>query len=181
MSILTRAINFAKEQHYYEERKNGDPYIKHPLNVLKLLLPYRLSERTKAAAILHDVCENTKIRPSELQEHFGTKVSMLVYGLTKEKKELFCGDSEKRTRHYMEKLRQMALLYPEILLIKMADQVDNLDSLDVFPEWKQRQQREEVRKFFFPLYESFGERMPEELRTAYRQLFSDLCEQAAKQ
>ncbi len=171
---FTKAVEFAKQVHRYQERKDGSAYIEHPMNVLGILLPFKLSDSTYSATVLHDVCEESLLCPYELESYFGVDVSMMVYFLSKEKKELFSNDSGKRLSHYIQKLGQGALLYPQILLIKMADQLDNLKTLSVFPKEKQKEILLQTKNSYMPLYKSFLKKIPQKYRKAYKQLIKEL-------
>lgn len=176
MSGFSKAVEFAKQVHRYQERRDGSPYIEHPLNVLGILLPFKLSDSTYSATILHDVCEESSLCPYELESHFGVDVSMMVYFLSKEEKMLFSHDSEKRLFHYIHKLRQGALIYPQILLIKMADQLDNFKTIHVFTKEKQQEIFLQTKNSYLPLFESFLEKISQEYKRVYKQLLNKLKE-----
>ncbi len=171
---FSKAVEFAKQVHRYQERRNGSPYMEHPINVLGILLPFKLPNAVYSTAALHDVCEESSVCPDELETLFGKDVSRMVYFLSKEKKELFSNDSEKRLEHYIRKLEKGAAIYPGVLLIKMADQLDNFKTIYVFPKEKQQEILLQTKNSYLPLYESFLEKMPQKYRKAYKQLIKEL-------
>lgn len=171
---ICKAVDFAASHHAHEVRKDDSPFIGHPLNVAGMLQDFKLPDDDIVASILHDTCEESSLCPFELDVIFGAEVSMMVYFLSKEEKELFGGDSKKRLQHYISKLRQGALLYPQILIIKMADQLDNFKTLNVFSEEKQNEIVMETRDFYMPMYSKFLKTVPMKYKKAYKKLFKKL-------
>src|SRR5262252_7900379 len=81
--LVRRAFDIAAERHRDQFRSSGDPYITHLLEVAHILADMRLDATTLAAALLHDVIEDTEFPLSRLQERFGDEVARLVEGVTK--------------------------------------------------------------------------------------------------
>ena len=80
---LERAFEFAKKLHSGQYRVSEEPYIIHPIEVVKILIGLRADKHTLMAGFLHDILEDTDTKPEELQELFGDDVLNLVQGVTK--------------------------------------------------------------------------------------------------
>ena len=81
--LILEAYDFAKEAHKNEKRLSGEPYIVHPIAVAKYLIDLGLDKETIAAALLHDVVEDTPVSFKKIREKFGSEVEMLVKGVSK--------------------------------------------------------------------------------------------------
>ena len=80
--LLRRAYEFAEEAHRGQQRLTGDPYVTHPFEVAKVLTELEMDDATLAAALLHDVVEDTDHESAELREQFGEEIASLVDGVT---------------------------------------------------------------------------------------------------
>ena len=80
---LSDAYRFSESAHAGQKRQSGDPYISHPLAVAEILAGWRLDSQALAAALLHDVMEDTSVTKAEIAETFGKPVADLVDGLSK--------------------------------------------------------------------------------------------------
>src|SRR5437660_11236200 len=81
--MVRRAFEIAPERHHDQFRASGDPYLSHLLEVAHILADIRMDATTLAAALLHDVIEDTEFPVSRLEERFGGEVAQLVEGVTK--------------------------------------------------------------------------------------------------
>src|SRR5205807_157089 len=81
--LVRRAYDFAEEKHRPQTRKNGEPYIIHPLEVTEILAELEMDEQTLAAGLLHDVVEDCEVSIEEVEREFGSEVANLVDGVTK--------------------------------------------------------------------------------------------------
>src|SRR5256885_14143715 len=81
--LIVRAFRFAATAHEGQQRRSGEPFIMHPVGVAKICAELRLDEQTLAAALLHDVVEDTDTELSTVREEFGDEVARLVEGVTK--------------------------------------------------------------------------------------------------
>ena len=80
---LKQAIEVATQAHEGQLRKSGEPYITHPLAVMKLLQEWNMDEDTVIAGVLHDTVEDTPLTLQEIEDQFGKDVAFLVSGVTK--------------------------------------------------------------------------------------------------
>lgn len=121
---ISKALEFAVEVHYHQRRKGDNkPYIIHPLGVALIVAKVGAADETIAAALLHDVLEDTKTTRAQLQERFGEKISKIVDELTEQNKSL-----PWKVRKD-EVLKHIPQISEEALLVKAADLVFNLSSM----------------------------------------------------
>ena len=81
--LITRAFRYAAEAHEGQQRQSGEPFIMHPVGVAKICAQLRLDEQTLAAALLHDVVEDTEAELDDVRGEFGDEIARLVDGVTK--------------------------------------------------------------------------------------------------
>ena len=127
--LITRAYRFAEKAHEGQVRKNGDPYIVHPMTVASILTELTIDPPTIAAALLHDTVEDVEnVTIGRIQEEFGEEVARLVDGVTKLDKLDFADREEQQA----ESLRKMILAMSKdirVVLIKLADRLHNMRTL----------------------------------------------------
>lgn len=88
--LIMKAYNLAKEKHGEQKRRSGELYIIHPLNVAYILAELGLDESTLAAAIMHDLIEDTEITEEDIKKEFGDEIAQMVLGVTKLRKNSIC-------------------------------------------------------------------------------------------
>ncbi len=162
MAVITRACDFALRAHAGQQRASGEPYFQHSLAVANILAELRLDHETLAAAILHDVAEDTSIEPEQLRAEFGDTIARLVDGVTKMKLiqsfQHLSGD-DRQERAQAENLRKMLLAMAEdirVVLIKLADRTHNMRTLFALPADKQQRIAKETLDIFAPLANRLG-------------------------
>ncbi|MFT7184329.1 MAG: guanosine-3',5'-bis(diphosphate) 3'-pyrophosphohydrolase [Oceanicoccus sp.] len=174
MGTLQEAVEIATKHHEGQVRKNGEPYISHPLRVLSILLDLELDEEALIAAVLHDICAETDFKNSDVFQTFGPRVGYIVNALSKNKKPTFLENKEDNDDYNHRFLLYMNRFYsgiqnePFILFVKMGDQLDNLKTLDVFDEDKQVRKLNEITEYFMPMYERAAELLEPELEEKYQ-------------
>ncbi|OGI56648.1 MAG: GTP diphosphokinase [Candidatus Muproteobacteria bacterium RBG_19FT_COMBO_61_10] len=162
IEFIRRACMFAGKAHTGQTRASGEPYIHHSLAAADTLAHLRLDHETIAAAILHDVVEDTQVELKEIEKEFGKRVAALVDGVTKmDVIQTFHGQSERSTREHAqaESLRKMLLAMAEdvgVVLIKLADRLHNMRTLGSLPEEKQQRIARETMDIFAPLANRLG-------------------------
>lgn len=162
MDIIRAACELAHHAHADQLRASGDPYVYHSLAVANILSNLHLDHETVAAAILHDVVEDTEISLQEIKEAFGENIATLVEGVTKMKMiQLFQGvdDKNKKEREQAENLRRMLLAMAEdirVVLIKLADRTHNMRTLSYLPPEKQMRIARETLDIYAPLANRLG-------------------------
>lgn len=161
-AILRRAASLAHQAHAGQRRASGEPYVQHSLAVAQILADLGLDHETLAAAILHDVVEDTGVELADLKRDFGARIAGLVDGVTKMKViQEFQRQPEGSRREYAqaESLRKMLLAMAEdvrVVLIKLADRLHNMRTLSALPEEKQQRIARETMDIFAPLANRLG-------------------------
>ena len=171
-ALLADAARLAAAAHAGQVRRNGEPYIIHPIAVAEILAGYRLDTATLATALLHDVVEDTPTSLAEISRRFGPEIAKLVDGVTK----LSRIEVQSERTKQAENLRKLLMAVSEdirVLLVKLADRLHNMRTLHHVPKPEKRAQTaRETLEIYAPLAERIGmERLKTELETlAFREL-----------
>ena len=155
VELVERAYRFAEEAHRGQRRNSGEDYIEHPLQVAMILADLELDEATLAAALLHDVVEDTPHTMAEIEKEFGSEVALLVDGVTK----LGRLEYKSKVELQVENLRKMFLAMAKdirVILIKLADRLHNMRTLKFHTAEKQREIAQETLEIFAPLANRLG-------------------------
>ena len=137
IKLIDKAYNFANEKHEGQRRRTGEPYIIHPLNVAYILAEMNADCATIAAALLHDVLEDCNITREEMEEKFGKEITKIVYGVTKINKLNFNDESEVLIANHRKIIVGLAEDV-RVIILKLADRLNNLRTLWALPEEKQK-------------------------------------------
>jgi len=154
--LISRAYRFAEKAHEGQVRKNGDPYIVHPMTVASILTELMIDPPTIAAALLHDTVEDVeRVTIEEIQTQFGEEVARLVDGVTK----LSRLDFADREEQQAESLRKMILAMSKdirVVLIKLADRLHNMRTLRFQDAERQVAIARETLDIYAPLAHRLG-------------------------
>ncbi|MCR5782702.1 MAG: bifunctional (p)ppGpp synthetase/guanosine-3',5'-bis(diphosphate) 3'-pyrophosphohydrolase [Clostridia bacterium] len=189
LDVLDRAFSLANNAHAEQVRRSGEPYIVHPLAVARILFDLGMDYQSIAAALLHDVVEDTPHPLSEIKTTFGDEIALLVDGVTKISKLQISGTEERQS----ESLRKMLIAMNKdvrVIIIKLADRVHNIRTLQYVPEAKRRMTAKETLEIYAPIAHRLGIRQfKEELEdksilyldpVAYKNIEDKLSEQEPK-
>jgi len=153
--LINKAYVYSARAHDGQARKSGDPYFIHPVSVADIITKLRLDSASVCAALLHDVVEDTQVTEAEIQREFGKEVAFLVSGVTKLGKVNF-GSKEDRQA---ESFRKMLLAMSEdirVLLVKLADRLDNMRTLQHMSIDSQERIASETMEIYAPLAGRLG-------------------------
>lgn len=162
---LEAAYHFSAEAHADVRRRSGELYITHPIQVAIILAEMQLDQETLAAALLHDVVEDTDTTIDDIGKQFGPRVASLVEGVTKLSRIPWTsdiGDEEHALREkerQAESLRKMFLAMVDdlrVVLIKLADRLHNMRTLEHVPVEKQQRTSLETMEIYAPLANRLG-------------------------
>ena len=152
---IKQAIEVATKAHEGQLRKTGEPYIIHPLAVMKILEEWNMDEDTIIAGILHDTVEDTPLTLKEIEEQFGKDVAFLVNGVTKlSKARSGMKDLDEYLPETGDNLLKLLIATGQdirVLIIKLADRLHNLRTLGALPPEKQKKIAKESLEVFAPL------------------------------
>ncbi len=153
--LVTRAFRFAAAAHEGQQRRSGEPFITHPVGVAKICAQLHLDEPTLAAALLHDVVEDTETDLATVREEFGEEIAALVDGVTKLTRVQF----QSREQAEAENYRKMVVAMAEdvrVILVKLADRLHNLRTIEYLGKQKQVQKSKEALEVYAPLAHRLG-------------------------
>jgi len=154
LSLIERAFTFAEKAHEKQKRKTGEAFINHPLRVALEVSKMKLGVKAIVAALLHDTIEDCNISPQEIESRFGKEVSFLVQSLTKVNS-LHYKVEIREKENYRNIILAMAKDI-RVVLIKLADRLDNMKTLWIFPPGKQKKRALETLEIFAPLAYRLG-------------------------
>ncbi|MEK7139504.1 MAG: RelA/SpoT family protein [Patescibacteria group bacterium] len=152
--LVVLAYDFAAKAHEGQQRISGDPYIVHPFNAGMILAKMGMDDKIVAAALLHDVPEESGVSIETLEKEFGKDIAFLVEGVTKTGKVKYRG-----VERYLENLRKMFIAMAvdlRVIIIRFADRIDNLRTLNVHEPDKAQRIAEESLEIYAPIANRLG-------------------------
>lgn len=155
VSLVQRAYIYAASAHQGMTRRSGEPYLNHPLAVAAILCDMKLDAATVAAGLLHDTIEDTDATFDEIAAKFGREVATIVDGVTKISKMNFSSATERKAGN-MRKMILAMLTDLRVILVKLADRLNNMRTLGYMPDYKQKQIATETLDIFAPLASRLG-------------------------
>ncbi len=156
VGLIERAYEVGAQAHEGQLRASGEPYITHPVETAYELAALQMDAETLAAAILHDVPEDTDLTLADIEKRFGRDVSRLVDGVTKLSK---FGSARTMEEQQAENIRKMFLAMAEdvrVVIIKLADRLHNMRTLQYLPGEKQVRIARQTMEIYAPLAHRLG-------------------------
>ena len=161
--LVEKAFSFSEEKHSKQKRLSGEPYFTHAFQTAFILSQYGLDTKTIAAALLHDVLEDTEVSEKEIKDLFGEEVLALVKGVTK-LGEYGSEEPELGEQDYLKDLLCASSDDVRVLLIKLADKIHNLRTIRFLPKKRRKEICRNALEVYAPLAERFGlQEMKEEI------------------
>src|SRR5919109_741174 len=155
--LVARAFRFAAEAHEGQQRRSGEAFIRHPWGAAKILAELRQDEQTIAAALLHDVVEDTETEMEAVRSEFGEEVAQLVEGVTKLTRITFQSREQADAENYRKMIVAMAQdPRGRPILIKLADRLHNMRTIEYLGRQKQAQKARETLEVYAPLAHRLG-------------------------
>ena len=155
MTLIDKAVEYANVKHKFQKRKDGSPYIIHPLAVAQIVAEIGLDMDAILGALLHDCIEDTDASHEDIEKIFGTTVAELVEGVTK----LTRADFSSSEQAQMENLRKMFMAMSKdirVVLIKIADRLHNMRTMQYQTPAKQVKKCRETMDIYAPLAHRLG-------------------------
>ena len=155
MTLIDRAVDYANQKHKVQKRKDGSPYIIHPLAVAQIVAEMGLDCDAILGALLHDCIEDTDASHEDIEKIFGPTVAELVEGVTKLTRANFSSSEQAQ----MENLRKMFMAMSKdirVVLIKIADRLHNMRTMQYQTPEKQIQKCRETMDVYAPLAHRLG-------------------------
>ena len=155
LETIERAFHFSASAHRGQKRASGEDFISHSVEVAKILVNQRMDTVTVAAALLHDVAEDSDVTLREIKEEFGVEVAGLVDGLTKISTLTFRSRAEEQSENYRKLLVSVAR-DARVIIVKLADRLHNMRTLEHLTPDQQTNIALETQEIYAPLAHRFG-------------------------
>ncbi|MGQ0814203.1 MAG: RelA/SpoT family protein [Gemmatimonadota bacterium] len=155
LDLIARAYRFSEKAHAGQKRASGDEYIAHCVDVAKIVTDLHLDTMSIAAALVHDVVEDTLISLDDLRSELGEEITSIVDGVTKIGKVTFSSNTEQQVENYRKLLLSMAH-DARVIVIKLADRLHNMRTLEHLRADKRRRIALETREIYGPLAHRLG-------------------------
>src|SRR6266404_7431966 len=155
LTLIQRSYEFAAERHSGQRRRSGEPYVVHPLGVARTITDLRLDVASICAGLLHDCVEDTSATAEDIGRLFGNEIQFLVEGVTKLGQIPWTTREERQAENFRKMLLAMARDI-RVILIKLADRVDNMRTLQFMPRDKQERISRETQEIYAPLANRLG-------------------------
>ncbi len=153
--LVRRAFELCVSAHDGQKRESSEPYCYHPFNVAEIIISLGMDTQSIAAALLHDVVEDTEITLDNIRRDFGEDVALLVDGVTKIGRLSFSSKEQQQA----ESLRKMLVAMGKdirVIVIKLADRLHNMRTIDAVAPQKQRDKSLETLEVYAPIAHRLG-------------------------
>lgn len=154
-ALIEKAFIYCVDHHQGQKRLTNEEYYIHPYNVAKIIVTLGMDSQSIAAALLHDVVEDTDVEIDEIKRLFGDDVALLVDGVTKIGRLSITSKEQQQA----ESLRKMLIAMGKdvrVIIIKLADRLHNMRTLGAMPEQKQRDKALETLEVYAPIAHRLG-------------------------
>jgi guanosine-3',5'-bis(diphosphate) 3'-pyrophosphohydrolase len=155
IDLINKAYVYAARMHEGQLRKSGDPYLSHPVSVAGVIADMRLDAASVCAALLHDTVEDTPATLDEVKQLFGDEIAFLVDGATKLGRINFTSKEDQQAESFRKLLVAMASDI-RVLLVKLADRLDNMRTLEHMSVDSQERISNETLEIYAPLAGRLG-------------------------
>jgi GTP pyrophosphokinase len=155
LDLIARAYRFSEQAHAGQKRASGEQYVAHCVEVAKIVTDLHLDTTSIAAALVHDVVEDTLISLEDLRAELGEEIASIVDGVTKIGKVTFSSNTEQQVENYRKLLLSMAH-DARVIVIKLADRTHNMRTLEHLRADKRRRIALETREIYSPLAHRLG-------------------------
>ena len=155
LDVIVNAYEFGSQAHEGQRRYSGEAYITHPVAVASILADLHLDYQSIAAAIMHDILEDTPMAKQQIEDRFGAEIAAIVDGVSKLDRLSF----NSRAEVQVESFRKMMLAMVEdirVILLKLADRLHNMQTLDALPKDKQIRIARETLEIYAPIANRLG-------------------------
>jgi GTP pyrophosphokinase len=159
IAVIEEAYKFAAEKHSGQVRLSGEPFLEHPLQTAYILAELQLDSSSLAAALLHDIPEDTGLPIADVEKKFGPEIAKLVDGVTKLGKVSLSTPAMTASATQAENLRKMLVAMAadlRVVFIKLADRLHNMRTLSALPPERQLTIARETLDIFAPLAHRLG-------------------------
>lgn len=155
VDLISQAYLVAADAHAGQRRRTGEPYVTHPLEVARILANMRLDMPSIAAAILHDVIEDTDVTKDDIAQQFGEEIAGLVDGVSKLTQIEFNSQEEAQAENFRKMMLAMANDI-RVIIVKLADRLHNMRTIFGLPKEKRRRIANETLEIYAPIAARLG-------------------------
>ena len=153
--LVARAFHVAASAHEGQVRRSGEPFVHHPWTTAKICTELRLDDQSIAAALLHDVVEDTEVELDDIRSAFGDEITQLVEGVTKLTRTSFQSREQAEAENYRKMVVAMAQDV-RVILIKLADRLHNMRTIEYQGKQTQVRKAKETLEVYAPLAHRLG-------------------------
>jgi len=155
LDLVARAYRVSAQAHHGQKRLSGEDFVSHSVAVATILAEQQMDSTTIAAALLHDVVEDSDVSLEQIRQDFGSEVATLVDGLTKLSSLTFRSSAEEQAENYRKLLLSVAK-DARVIIIKLADRLHNMRTLRYLAPEKQKRIAQETLDIYAPLAHRMG-------------------------
>jgi GTP pyrophosphokinase len=155
IDLIRRSYAFAEAGHAGQFRRSGDPFLVHPMGVARIIADLNLDVASICAGMLHDCVEDTTATSENIGEKFGAEIQKIVDGVTKLGQIPWTTREERQAENFRKMLMAMARDI-RVILVKLADRVDNMRTLEFMSRDKQERIARETREIYAPIANRLG-------------------------